>query len=179
MQMALHRDIYWVGRQWAVTGYGLQAWSQKQKGKFDIEAARLWEDDVLERMRALSWLNIEDFEKALSVARKHYPDPPRRPRFPRSLFAANVHLSPPDPAKPVVPTFEDRREFLRLWRVGSASAVAEGGISGKCERFPSRQNVERLRGDHAQSERSIMIQSDSIMIYRIDSEWRTIAIGRT
>jgi len=23
--MALHRDIYWVGRQWAVTGYGIQA----------------------------------------------------------------------------------------------------------------------------------------------------------
>ena len=35
--MALHRDIYWVGRQWAVTGYGMQACNQKQKGQFDIE----------------------------------------------------------------------------------------------------------------------------------------------
>ncbi len=29
--MALHRDIFWVGRQWAVTGYGIQACNQKQK----------------------------------------------------------------------------------------------------------------------------------------------------
>ena len=36
--MALHRDIFWVGRQWAVTGYGIQACDQKQKGGFDIEA---------------------------------------------------------------------------------------------------------------------------------------------
>jgi hypothetical protein len=28
--MALHRDIYWVGRQWAVTGYGIQACDQKK-----------------------------------------------------------------------------------------------------------------------------------------------------
>ena len=55
--MALHRDIYWVGRQWAVTGTGIQACDQKQKGKFDIEAARLWEDGALESVRALQWLN--------------------------------------------------------------------------------------------------------------------------
>jgi hypothetical protein len=75
--MALHRNIYWVGRQWAVTGSGIQACDQKQKGKFDIEAARLWEDGVLESTRALQWLNSEDFEKAISVARKYYPEPPR------------------------------------------------------------------------------------------------------
>ena len=76
--MALHRNIYWVGRQWAVTGRGIQACDQKQKGKFDIEAARLWEDGVLENIRALQWLNSEDFEKAISVARKYYPEPPRK-----------------------------------------------------------------------------------------------------
>ena len=76
--MALHRDVYWVGRQWAVTGYGIQACDQRQKSQFDIEASRLWEDGVLEGMRALAWLNIEDFEKALSVARQHYPEPPRK-----------------------------------------------------------------------------------------------------
>ena len=52
--MALHRDIYWVGRQWAVTGYGIQACDQKQKGQFDIEASRLWEDGVLESVRRLN-----------------------------------------------------------------------------------------------------------------------------
>jgi len=76
--MALHRDILWVGRQWAVTGYGIQACDQRQKGKFDIEASRLWESDVLESLRAHTWLNIEDFEKALSVARQRFPEPPRR-----------------------------------------------------------------------------------------------------
>jgi hypothetical protein len=77
-QMALHRDIYWVGRQWAVTGYGVQACDQKQKGKFDIEGAKLWEDGVLDGVRALKWLNAEDFDRAIEVARKYYPEPPRK-----------------------------------------------------------------------------------------------------
>ena len=87
--MALHRDIYWVGRQWAVTGSGIQACDQKQKGQFDIEAARLWEDGVLEGARALKWLNNEDFEKAISVARKYYPEPARKAR-PPEVNAAHV-----------------------------------------------------------------------------------------
>ena len=73
--MALHRDIYWVGRQWAVTGYGVQACNQKQKSKFDIEASRLWEDGALENLRAEAWLNQEDFDKALEVAREHFSEP--------------------------------------------------------------------------------------------------------
>ena len=76
--MALHRDIYWVGKQWAVTGYGIQACDQKKKGQFDIEASRLWEDGVLESLRAEPWFNGEDFDKALAAARKHYPEPPRK-----------------------------------------------------------------------------------------------------
>jgi hypothetical protein len=74
--MALHRDIFWVGRQWAVTGYGLQAVDQKLKGKFDIEATRVWEQGLLESLRAEAWLNVEDFGKALSVARQRFPEPP-------------------------------------------------------------------------------------------------------
>ena len=62
--MALHRDIYWVGRQWSVTGFGLQAVDQKQKGKFDIEASRLWEDWEFENIRTEKWLNLDDFESA-------------------------------------------------------------------------------------------------------------------
>jgi hypothetical protein len=76
--MALHRDIFWVGRQWAVTGCGLQAVDQKLKGNFDIEAARLWEEGLLESMRAEPWLNVEDFGKALSVARARFPEPARK-----------------------------------------------------------------------------------------------------
>ena len=62
-EMALHRDIYWVGKQWAVTGYGMQAVDQKQKSKFDIEASRLWEDDLLERLSDQRWFNVDDFER--------------------------------------------------------------------------------------------------------------------
>jgi hypothetical protein len=76
--MALHRDIYWVGRQWAVTGAGVQAVDQRLKGAFDIEVARLWEDDLPQRMRALAWLNIDDFNKALETARARFPAPPRK-----------------------------------------------------------------------------------------------------
>ena len=74
--MVLHRDIYWVGRQWAVTGHGLQACDQKQKGKFDIEAARLWDDGLVETMHAKEWLNAADFDKGLEIARKRYPAQP-------------------------------------------------------------------------------------------------------
>jgi hypothetical protein len=125
--MALHRDIYWVGRQWAVTGYGVQACDQKQKSKFDIEAARLWEDGALEAVRAQNWLNVEDFDKALAVARKHYPEPPREaapPEAPVLPLKDEVLLVPPKPApaKPVAPEFHLRIErasakFQSQWRI--------------------------------------------------------------
>lgn len=121
--MALHRDIYWVGRQWAVTGYGIQACDQKRKGQFDIEGSRLWEDGVLESVRALKWLNSEDLDKALVVARKYYPEPPRKtPPPPKPVSKATDIDSPPEPPKPVVRNFEMRSngvraEFLRVWRI--------------------------------------------------------------
>jgi hypothetical protein len=76
--MALHRDIYWVGRQWAVTGFGIQAIDQRLKGSFDIEIARLWDDIIVERTRALAWLNAADFDKALEIARARHPEPPHK-----------------------------------------------------------------------------------------------------
>ncbi|MDI1261917.1 MAG: hypothetical protein PS018_01495 [bacterium] len=82
--MALHRDIFWIGRQWAVTGHGLQLIDQKLQGFFDIEAGKLWDDVVVERMRAKEWLNAADFDKALAGARARYPQvseaaPPAEP----------------------------------------------------------------------------------------------------
>jgi hypothetical protein len=129
--MALHRDIYWVGKQWAVTGYGLQACNQKQKGQFDIEGVRLWEDGALERLRAEAWLNIEDFEKALAVARKHYPEPPRKPAAPAPNVSRldETRLRPAAPremaaeaSKPATAKFELRigawpAKFVRPWRI--------------------------------------------------------------
>jgi hypothetical protein len=131
--MALHRDIYWVGRQWAVTGYGLQAVDQKQKGKFDIEASRLWEDDVLESLQTERWLNLDDFEKALAAARKRFPQPPRKAASPLEKAAPleeiapdmkeiNPRESPRQPPTPVAQVFDMRIEswpakFMRQWRI--------------------------------------------------------------
>ncbi len=122
--MALHRDIFWVGRQWAVTGYGIQACDQKQKGQFDIEGPRLWEEGVQESVRALKWLNSEDFDKAVAVARKYYPEPPRKAPLPEALVSPenDVIVSPPEPARQVVRKFEMGSnglgaKFLRVWRI--------------------------------------------------------------
>ncbi len=76
--MALHRDIHWVGRQWAVTGFGIQAIDQRLKGSFDVEVSRLWDDIIVERTRALAWLNTADFDKALEIARTRHPEPARK-----------------------------------------------------------------------------------------------------
>ena len=54
--MPLHRDIHWLGRQWAVTGHGLQLINQKQMGYYDIEAARLWEARVSE-VQSKAWID--------------------------------------------------------------------------------------------------------------------------
>jgi hypothetical protein len=87
--MALHRDIFWLGRQWAVTGHGIQACDQRQGGAFDIEVSQIWEDHVVESLRAKDWLNAEDFDKALAVARKRYPQPPRKPEVGESVSCSN------------------------------------------------------------------------------------------
>jgi hypothetical protein len=126
--MALHRDIYWVGRQWAVTGYGMQAVDPKLKGQFDIEAIRLWEDGLSDGLNAGGWLNSEDFAKALSVARARYPQPSREVPEPSQESALSLSLTlglnggaPMEPPEPLVPRFAMRIErwparFLRPWR---------------------------------------------------------------
>jgi hypothetical protein len=120
--MALHRDIYWVGRQWAVTGFGMQAIDQRRQGKFDIEASLLWDDGLLESIRAEPWLNSEDFSKGLAMARARHPEPPRTAAPPQdsvSCIADSDLLAPP---KPLRQEFQMRIErwpakFLRPWRI--------------------------------------------------------------
>ena len=75
--MALHRDIFWLGRQWAVTGLGLQLIDQKLQGFFDIEASRLWEEPLIAKMHAKEWVNRADFDKGLALARTRYSQTPR------------------------------------------------------------------------------------------------------
>ena len=128
--MPLHRDIYWVGRQWAVTGYGMQAIDQKLNGIFDIEISRLWEDSLAERMHALNWLNAADFDKGLAAARKHYPQPDRQAAPPdenvsraedESVSRLNDGAAA-EPPKPAAETFDMRSEglpakFVSPWRI--------------------------------------------------------------
>ena len=77
--MALHRDIFWIGRQWAVTGSGMQAINQKHGGEFDIPIERLWDDDLHDAVCAQKWFNPDDFNKGLAVARARYPQSPAGP----------------------------------------------------------------------------------------------------
>jgi hypothetical protein len=127
--MALHRDILWIGRQWAVTGHGMQLIDQRLEGAFDIEVARLWDDDLIESLRAKAWLKAEDFDKALAVARTRHPQlpagstaaaaPPAPPPIPPQ--AATLQPVPPEPPKPELPELQMKIDggarFARPWRV--------------------------------------------------------------
>jgi hypothetical protein len=68
--MSLHRDIYWLGRQWAVTGYGIQAVDQKRFGQYDVEAARIEDQDVVAALEELGWFDVEDFREAVRQAKQ-------------------------------------------------------------------------------------------------------------
>jgi hypothetical protein len=76
--MTLHRDIYWLGRQWAVTGHGIQAVNKKLNMRFDVEASRIWEDGLDARMRDLDWFDADDFAEAVRVARRLSQETPAR-----------------------------------------------------------------------------------------------------
>ena len=133
--MALHRNIYWVGRQWAVTGSGIQACDQKQKGKFDIEAARLWEDGVLESTLALKWLNSEDFEKAVSVARKYYPEPPRQ----------EPPVPPPAPPEVIVSRLENSVPKNTVAKNGiPRNGISRHDVAGELTKPPPKPVVRKF-----------------------------------
>jgi hypothetical protein len=139
--MPLHRDIYWVGKQWSVTGYGIQAIDQKLQGKFDIEASRIWEDGWPDALDDEKWFNAKDFDKGLSEARKRYPKPPDlkppdlKPPGKAALKTVPVLVAPASPVasvagkqqpkpspEPAPASFAMRLEgcrakFLTTWRV--------------------------------------------------------------
>ena len=98
--MALHRDIHWIGRQWAVTGHGMQLIDQKLQGFFDIEVIRLWDESLIASMHAKEWLNAADFDKGLAVARARFPQStlPVTPR-PEAVSAPAIKPLPPLPPR--------------------------------------------------------------------------------
>ena len=67
--MALHRDIHWIGRQWAVTGHGMQLIDQKLQGFFDIEISQLWDDALIATTRGKEWLNGAGAISAIDASR--------------------------------------------------------------------------------------------------------------
>lgn len=115
--MALHRDILWIGRQWAVTGHGMQLIDQRLMGAFDIEVAQLWDDDLIARMHAKEWLNTADFDKGLEVARTRH----KKPEAGAEPTAANPPLPAVESAKPASPDLQMKIDggarFARPWRV--------------------------------------------------------------
>ncbi len=123
-KMPLHHDIFWVGKQWAVTGYGMQAIDQKLKGKFDIEVARLWDDDLHDVLSDEKWFNIKDFDKGLAAARKQYPEPSRKAapaaaprREPRKAKDKPKENPAPVPAVLSMRKDDCRAKFLPTWRI--------------------------------------------------------------
>ncbi|MGY3527625.1 hypothetical protein [Bradyrhizobium sp. USDA 4452] len=134
--MPLHRDIHWLGRQWAVTGHGLQLINQKQMGYYDIEAARLWEARVTE-IQSKVWIDRPDFDKALEIARGKF------------AYLAPADLPPPaavapPPAPPVravlraplgaesVPSIEELLARLK------SKSVAAAPVAKPAEEAPAR-----------------------------------------
>ena len=118
--MALHRDIFWVGRQWAVTGAGIQAVDQRLRGVLDIEIARLWDDDLIQSRRAKPGVNAADFDKALAVARERFPQTPKSDPLVAQMEALGVIEAPV--VSPVVPVMKLSAEgrlarFLPQWRI--------------------------------------------------------------
>jgi hypothetical protein len=110
--MALHRDIYWIGRQWAVTGFGMQLIDQRHGGKFDIEIARLWDEGLAEAdLGAQKWFNPDDFAKGLSVARQRHT----KPEAPAQVVSARE--SPPLETKGFRLQATGSGKFLRPWRI--------------------------------------------------------------
>lgn len=82
--MVLHRDVFWLGRQWAVTGYGLQAVSKKHNMKYDIDVSQIWRDDLDASLRELPWFDAQDFAEALVRARTRAKEQPLTFRPPLS-----------------------------------------------------------------------------------------------
>lgn len=119
--MALHRDIFWVGRQWAVTGAGIQAVDQRLRGVLDIDVSRLWDDTLVQSRRAKPGVNLEDFDRALTTARTRFPREPANAAIdlPPALTSAVASLPPRPPVPPAYVLRVEGRlaRFLPQWRI--------------------------------------------------------------
>lgn len=67
---ALSEPIYWQGRQWAVTPYGVEC----RTGDYAIEAGQIGRDEGsfgwVQHMAEKDWVDLPDFAEALRIARR-------------------------------------------------------------------------------------------------------------
>jgi hypothetical protein len=75
--MTLNRNIFWLGRQWAVTAFGVQTVDRKMHMRFDIEGSRIFEENLVEPLQQFAWFDADDFAEALKVARLRSQETPR------------------------------------------------------------------------------------------------------
>lgn len=70
---ALAEPVYWTGREWAVTSFGIEA----RSGQYPIAKNCLWEEEDtygwVRHMDEKGWVDMPDFVEALRLARKRWP----------------------------------------------------------------------------------------------------------
>ncbi|MCC8974566.1 hypothetical protein [Bradyrhizobium brasilense] len=157
--MPLHRDIHWLGRQWAVTGHGLQLINQKQMGYYDIEAARLWDARVTE-VQSKAWIDRPDFDKALEIARGKFvqmapADLP--PPAPIASPPPPVRATPPaTPRAPLdvtsVPSIEELLARLKSKSAATAPVAKPGEALAPVPPKPEPLRVEPRKVEPSRSE---------------------------
>lgn len=125
--MPLHRDIHWLGRQWAVTGHGLQLINQKQMGYYDIAVSRLWEAGLIQSMQGKAWIDRPDFDQALELARARFFDEAPEGEPPPVAVVVPPPAAPPTKRAPVeplsLPALEDLLAKLKTKSASVAPAV--------------------------------------------------------
>ena len=125
--MALHRDIYWIGRQWAVTGFGMQLIDQRHGGRFDIEIARLWDEGLAVGLSAQKWFDPVDFGKGLWIARQRHTKPSAPARIDSAsepVVVETVEIATAAAVEPLPPKttgfqlgIAGSGKFLHPWRI--------------------------------------------------------------
>lgn len=69
----LTKPIYWQGKQWAVTAFGIEA----RDGSYPIKSDRIWDDNDehgwIDQIAENGRFNVRDFAEALRLARQRWP----------------------------------------------------------------------------------------------------------
>lgn len=179
--MPLHRDIHWLGRQWAVTGHGLQLINQKQMGYYDIEAARLWDARVTE-VQSKAWIDRPDFDKALEIARGKFAQmaPADLPPLPAPIASPPPPVRATPPAAPrapldatSVPSIEELLARLKSKSAATAPVAKPAEALAPVPPEPSRAEPRAFEAPKAETLTTAPAKADPITADPIKSELPT------